>query len=114
MAEPQAMAVTPPDVFVAEIRRLLAAGDRDGAVRELQRFRRTHVDADARLPEDLRDVRGDGAALVASLSSSSPDRRGQRGAGQVGAREPDALGRRDVAATRARRAATGASSARSA
>ncbi|MFI4925294.1 MAG: hypothetical protein ACHQJ7_09150 [Vicinamibacteria bacterium] len=53
-AEPQAMAVTPPDVFVAEIRRRLVAGDRDGAVRELQRFRRTHADADARLPDDLR------------------------------------------------------------
>ena len=54
MAEPQAMAVAPPDVFIAEIRRLLAAGDREGAVRELQRFRRTHVDADARFPEDLK------------------------------------------------------------
>jgi len=53
-AEPQAMAVTAPDVFVAEIRRRLAAGDRQGAVRELQRFRRTHVDADARLPDDLK------------------------------------------------------------
>jgi hypothetical protein len=53
-AEPQAMAVTPPDAFVAEIRRRLAAGDRDGAVRELQRFRRTHADADARLPDDLK------------------------------------------------------------
>lgn len=53
-AEPQAMAVTPPEGFVAEIRRRLAAGDRDGAVRELQRFRRTHVDADARLPDDLK------------------------------------------------------------
>ena len=52
--EPQAMAVTPPDTFVAEIRRRLSAGDREGAVRELQRFRRTHVDADARLPDDLR------------------------------------------------------------
>ena len=52
--EPQAMAVTPPDTFVATIRRLLAAGDRDGAVRELQRFRRTHADADARLPDDLK------------------------------------------------------------
>lgn len=52
--EPQAMAVTPPDAFVAEIRRLLAAGDREGAVRELKRFRRTHADADARLPDDLR------------------------------------------------------------
>jgi hypothetical protein len=48
------MAVTPPEGFVAEIRRRLAAGDRDGAVRELQRFRRTHVDADARLPDDLK------------------------------------------------------------
>jgi hypothetical protein len=54
-AEPEAMAVTPPDVFIAEIRRLLAAGDRPGAVRELQRFRRTHVDADTRLPDDLRE-----------------------------------------------------------
>jgi hypothetical protein len=53
-AEPQAMAVTAPDVFVAEIRRHLAAGDRESAVRELQRFRRAHVDADARLPDDLR------------------------------------------------------------
>ena len=52
--EPQAMAVTPPDTFIATIRRLLAAGDRDGAVRELQRFRRTHADADARLPDDLK------------------------------------------------------------
>jgi len=39
---------------IAEIRRLIAANDRAGAVRELQRFRRTHVDADARLPDDLR------------------------------------------------------------
>ena len=54
MPEPQAMAVAPPDVFIAEIQRLLAAGDREGAVRALQRFRRTHVDADARLPVDLR------------------------------------------------------------
>ena len=53
-AEVGAMAVTPPATFIAEIRRRLAAGDRDGAVRELQRFRRTHADADARLPEDLR------------------------------------------------------------
>jgi hypothetical protein len=52
--EPQAMAVTPPNAFVATIRRLLAAGDREGAVRELQRFRRTHADADARLPDDLK------------------------------------------------------------
>ena len=55
MAEPQPMVVTPPDVFLAEIRRLLAAGDREGAARELQRFRRTHVDADARLPVELRE-----------------------------------------------------------
>ncbi|MEO8487517.1 MAG: hypothetical protein ABI585_14385 [Betaproteobacteria bacterium] len=54
MAEPQPMAVTPPDVFIAEIRRLLAAGDREGAARELNRFRRTHVDADARLLADLK------------------------------------------------------------
>jgi len=53
--EPQAMAVTPPDVFIAAIRRLLAANDREGAVRELQRFRRTHADADGRLPVDLRE-----------------------------------------------------------
>jgi hypothetical protein len=50
----EAMAVTPPATFVATIRRLLAAGDREGAARELQRFRRTHADADARLPDDLK------------------------------------------------------------
>lgn len=44
----------PPETYIAEIRRRLAAGDHDGAVRELQRFRRAHVDADRRLPEDLR------------------------------------------------------------
>lgn len=55
----QAMAVTPPDTFIAEIRRRLAAGDRDGAIRELQRFRRTHIDADARLPDDLRAFAAD-------------------------------------------------------
>ena len=54
MAPSKAMADSAPDAFVAEIRRLLAAGDREGAVRELQRFRRTHTDADARLPDDLR------------------------------------------------------------
>lgn len=58
-AEVQAMAVTPPDTFIAEIRRRLAAGDRDGAIRELQRFRRTHVDADRRLPDDLRAFAAD-------------------------------------------------------
>jgi hypothetical protein len=59
-AEKQGRAVS-PDVFIAEIRRLLAAGDRDGAARELRRFRRTHVDADARLPVELREF----AATVA-------------------------------------------------
>ncbi len=58
-AEVQALAVTPPDTFIAEIRRRLAAGDRDGAIRELQRFRRTHIDADARLPDDLRAFAAD-------------------------------------------------------
>ncbi|HET9339253.1 MAG TPA: hypothetical protein VFQ55_09655 [Casimicrobiaceae bacterium] len=53
--------MTSPDVFIAEIRRLLAAGDPDGAARELRRFRRTHADADARLPVELREF----AATVA-------------------------------------------------
>ncbi|CAG1005501.1 hypothetical protein BURK1_03212 [Burkholderiales bacterium] len=42
------------EAFIAAIRRLLAAGDADGAARELRAFRQAHADADARLPVELR------------------------------------------------------------
>lgn len=60
-ARAQSTRTASPATFIAEIRRLLAAGDRDGAARELRRFRRTYADADARLPVDLRQF----AATVA-------------------------------------------------
>lgn len=53
-AAAQGAAVRLPDAFVAEIRRLLAANDAEGAARELRAFRQTYADADARLPAELR------------------------------------------------------------
>ena len=50
----QGSAVKLPDAFVAEIRRLLAANDGEGAARELRAFRQAYADADARLPVELR------------------------------------------------------------
>ncbi len=50
----QGSAVKLPDAFVAEIRRLLAANDGEGAARELRAFRQAYADADARLPAELR------------------------------------------------------------
>ena len=50
----QGSAVKAPDAFVAEIRRLLAANDGEGAARELRAFRQAYADADTRLPVELR------------------------------------------------------------
>ncbi|MBK6395060.1 MAG: hypothetical protein IPF73_10575 [Betaproteobacteria bacterium] len=50
----QGSAVKLPDAFVAEIRRLLAANDGEGAARELRAFRQAYADADTRLPVELR------------------------------------------------------------
>jgi hypothetical protein len=50
----QGSAVKLPDAFVAEIRRLLAANDGEGAARELRLFRQAYADADTRLPVELR------------------------------------------------------------
>ena len=53
-ATAQGAAVKLPDAFVAEIRRLLAANDPEGAARELRAFRQAYADADTRLPSELR------------------------------------------------------------
>ena len=53
-AAAQGAAVKLPEAFVAEIRRLLAANDPEGAARELRAFRQAYADADARLPSELR------------------------------------------------------------
>lgn len=53
-AAAQGAAARLPDAFVAEIRRLLAANDAEGAARELRAFRQAYADADARLPAELR------------------------------------------------------------
>lgn len=50
----QGAAARLPEAFVAEIRRLLAANDPDGAARELRAFRQAYADADTRLPSELR------------------------------------------------------------
>jgi hypothetical protein len=52
---PRPTAAMAPDAFIANIRQLLAANDREGAARELRRFRRMHADADERMPPELRE-----------------------------------------------------------